>query len=177
MNRFYVYAAMHQGKVVYIGKGTGERWKHCISGVSTCYYLNFLHFQGEEVTAKIICNNLTDETACKVENELIYRYCPKGNTRRDPFSTFDKTAADELALQGITVKDLLKLERSFSFADAVPEQAEGWTVSDNSMFPSKESIFPIRYMHMPRFNTVRKTHCVQNLLAKEKARQATSEET
>lgn len=58
MNRFYVYHAYGvSGELLYVGKGSGERYKHCSSGVSSKKNLNRYYFQngeGECITTSIV---------------------------------------------------------------------------------------------------------------------------
>ena len=39
--KYYVYHAYGlNGELLYVGKGSGDRYKHCNSGVSHCFELN-----------------------------------------------------------------------------------------------------------------------------------------
>lgn len=162
MSKFYVYAAMHQGSIVYVGKGTSNRWKHCTSGKSTSYYLNFLHFQGEDVTVKIICPNLTEATANKVEQELIYRISPQGNSQHPSFLSYDAEAEEELLLQGLTIDKLLTLNHTFYFADSptVDSKTEGWCDTHYRVFPNNESFIPFKNRFSPLRRTTTKRYFV-----------------
>lgn len=119
-NRTSVYVAMLYGKVIYVGKGVEDRWKHCISGTSSCRYLNYLHFQGEPVTVHIVCEGLSDFCASTVEQALIYRYDPEGNTHRTDWRIED--VQDELTSKGIDFNNLLRLEAGFTFRDGIVER-------------------------------------------------------
>lgn len=76
----YVYIAKHGDEVVYVGKGSGERYKHCTSGRSSSYYLNKLHFDGADVVVEIHKDRLTEEEADLLEKSMIASLSPKGNT-------------------------------------------------------------------------------------------------
>lgn len=145
--KHYVYAAMHNGKVVYVGKGTGERWKHCISGTSSSYRMNFLHFQGEDVRVRILVSGLTERAALAVEQRLIHEYSPFANMSQSDLYAIDDAVQIELDEKGLRIADLLRLEINFSFVgeEAVNTvDSEDWKTSDNSMFPDRENILPLR---------------------------------
>jgi len=44
---YYIYAAYVDGVLRYIGKGSGDRYKHCTSGRSSCVDLNIDLFNGK----------------------------------------------------------------------------------------------------------------------------------
>ncbi len=83
---YYVYQAMHNGEVVYIGKGKGNRYLHCTNGKSNAYGLNKLHFAGEEVVVSIIKDGMSEGDALYLEGELLVKNIPVYNTLI-PFST------------------------------------------------------------------------------------------
>lgn len=78
--RQYIYAATHEGEIVYIGRGKGLRWSHCTSGISSSYYLNRLHFDGANVETMIVKDDLSDEESYALEGYLIAYHRPKGNS-------------------------------------------------------------------------------------------------
>lgn len=44
--KYYVYHAYGlNGELLYVGKGSGDRYKHCNSGVSHCFELNRYFFE------------------------------------------------------------------------------------------------------------------------------------
>lgn len=69
----YVYIATLDGKVVYVGRGSGDRYQHCNSGTSSSYYLNTLHFSGKFVTVGVVKDNLSLEDSHQ-EAGYIYDY-------------------------------------------------------------------------------------------------------
>jgi hypothetical protein len=79
-NGNYVYAAVNEGEVVYIGKGKGKRWQHCTSGISSNYHLNRLHFDGANVEVRIVHDNLSSDCCEALEAYLIAYHRPAGNS-------------------------------------------------------------------------------------------------
>lgn len=76
----YVYFVTYMDKIVYIGKGAGDRYKHPTSGRSSCYYLNELHFRGEVVDVRLFKTNLSARAAAVLEAEQINLHKPTFNT-------------------------------------------------------------------------------------------------
>lgn len=72
--RNYVYMAVVDGTIKYIGKGDTLRWKHCISGVSHVKMLNRDFFSGRKIDVYIIKAGMTNEDALKLESELIANF-------------------------------------------------------------------------------------------------------
>lgn len=70
----YVYMAVVDGSIKYIGKGDTLRWKHCISGVSHVKMLNRDFFSGRKIEVYIIKAGMTNEDALKLESELIANF-------------------------------------------------------------------------------------------------------
>lgn len=79
----YVYAAYGvNSELLYVGKGTGRRYKHCNSGISSSYLLNKYYFNlkdGEEITVKILKNFENSEKALDYEKNLILELKPPYN--------------------------------------------------------------------------------------------------
>lgn len=82
--KHYVYIARLDGEVVYIGKGTGERYTHVTSGTSHCYLANKAHFEGKNVTVEVTEHFETSEEALAREAELIEHYKPVWNYQHRP---------------------------------------------------------------------------------------------
>lgn len=75
--KYYVYVVVNPSKqVVYIGKGSGSRYKHVTSGTSSSYELNKDHFLG--VSNKVYLHSVfkANIDALVVENELIDKFQP-----------------------------------------------------------------------------------------------------
>ena len=49
VKKYYVYHAYSKfGELLYVGKGTGDRWKHCLSGASNNKNINRYYFMNGE---------------------------------------------------------------------------------------------------------------------------------
>ena len=72
---FYVYFVYVDGVVRYIGKGSGDRWKHAISGSSSVAELNRDHFSGKFIEVRICKDEwLTESRAFQVEADMIHTH-------------------------------------------------------------------------------------------------------
>jgi len=82
MHTHVVYYATYKDIIVYIGSGTPERYKHCVSGVSHLYELNRLHFtEPDSVKVYILKGYTSQEDSLAEEVELIREFKPKLNTK------------------------------------------------------------------------------------------------
>lgn len=83
--KHYVYIAYGaDGSVLYIGKGIGDRYKHCDSGISSNYLLNKHHFNSNYnggMTVNIIKTFDSAKDALIYEKELIFQLCPLYNKK------------------------------------------------------------------------------------------------
>lgn len=68
---YYVYSVSLDGEIIYIGKGTSDRYLHPNSGVSHVKEMNKLHFQGITFDVKVLKENLTEYEAEYEESQLI----------------------------------------------------------------------------------------------------------
>ena len=72
MNKeYYVYLCFVDNVLRYVGKGTGDIFKHCNSGKSTCALLNRDYFNGCKFNIVIYKDGLAEKDALAVEKELI----------------------------------------------------------------------------------------------------------
>lgn len=72
MSDRYVYVVRVDGVVRYIGRGTGARYLHTNSGMSSCYKLNRDHFNGCEITTDVTWEkDLCGSSSEDIEKELI----------------------------------------------------------------------------------------------------------
>lgn len=78
--KFEVYIAKDKGgNILYIGSGATGRSNHCISGISSVYELNKMHFNGEHVEVVIHSSHETKEESLSAEKELILKHEPPFN--------------------------------------------------------------------------------------------------
>lgn len=100
-----VYVCKHNGVIVYIGKGTKGRHKHCISGCSHVFELNKIFFtEGvDSLDVAVVKELSSNQEAMELEKYLIGLYQPKFNK---VFT--NKNTRGAYALDGKTVKIKLK---------------------------------------------------------------------
>lgn len=84
MKEYYVYCAYGlNDELLYVGKGTKERWKHCISGASHNKWLNkyfFLNGEDGSIRVEIVERFDTLEQSLLAEEEAIKLLNPLYNT-------------------------------------------------------------------------------------------------
>jgi len=68
---YYVYVVYVDAHPVYIGKGKGDRYKHAISGVSSCAELNRDYFANKYIEVRKVYTDLTEQQALRFEDEFI----------------------------------------------------------------------------------------------------------
>lgn len=78
-NNYYVYKVVLGTDILYIGFGSGDRYKHGLSGCSHVYELNKLHFEGADVRVKKVHENLSKSEARRIEHTMIKSLSPKYN--------------------------------------------------------------------------------------------------
>ena len=82
-SKHYVYVAYGKdGDVLYVGKGIGDRYKHCDSGISSNYLLNRHHFNSSYnggMVVDIVKTFDNDIDALIYEKELIFKLDPLYN--------------------------------------------------------------------------------------------------
>ena len=83
-NVYYVYGCFVNGVIRYIGKGKGDRWKHCTSGSSTCRELNKDLFDGKNMEVKLLYEGLSEEYALQIEKLEIMKTPFLYNTVHNP---------------------------------------------------------------------------------------------
>lgn len=72
-NCYYVYIVFVNGIPRYVGKGTGDRYKHAISGASSVPELNKDFFNTANIEVRILYGNttFTEDEAFKYEKDVI----------------------------------------------------------------------------------------------------------
>ena len=82
--KYYVYQAVGlNNEILYIGKGSGDRYKHCNSGVSHCFELNryFFEYGADSIHVEIEKYFETNEDALSYEDEMIITQNPLFNKK------------------------------------------------------------------------------------------------
>ena len=85
--KYYVYHAYGlNGELLYVGKGSGDRYKHCNSGVSSSFHLNEYFFKNgnESIDTKIVREFDCEIEALEYEKVCIQTLKPKFNTVYSP---------------------------------------------------------------------------------------------
>lgn len=72
-NCYYVYIVFVDGEPRYAGKGTGDRYKHAVSGASSVPELNRDFFNDLHIEVRILYGNrtLTEKKAIRYEKDVI----------------------------------------------------------------------------------------------------------
>ena len=89
-NKYVVYTAALDGKVIYVGSGAFGREKHIKSGCSHIYDLNKFHFEGRDVVVAVLHVVDTKEESLRLEQFSINEHNPpynKKNCRTDDDNT------------------------------------------------------------------------------------------
>ena len=71
---YYVYMVFVDGHLRYVGKGKKERYKHAISGASSCPELNRDFFQEKCIEVRIGASGLTEKEALSLEEEYLHSF-------------------------------------------------------------------------------------------------------
>lgn len=80
LNTYYVYVYKIEGKVVYVGKGTGSRIKHYGTKIEHNPELAELHKQGVKVEAVKIAEGLSEEMAVRLEEAYLLAVLGSGGS-------------------------------------------------------------------------------------------------
>lgn len=109
--KYYVYCATGvNGEVLYIGKGSGNRYKHCSGGASNNVNLNRYYFANGEsgsIIVDIIKRFDTNQEAIQYETLLITERLPLFNVRDHPINKVNSK------MKHLT--DLENLNRGYAF--------------------------------------------------------------
>lgn len=93
LKKFYVYFARGlEGEILYIGQGSGERYKHCLHGTSSNKALNRYFFQNGEdgcITVEIVEYFSSKEESLKYEELCITRLSPPFNRTFNKVNTLE----------------------------------------------------------------------------------------
>lgn len=76
---YYVYFAICDADVVYIGSGKGDRYKHVNSGISSCWFLNKLYFANKTIICVRVIQGLAKDDSMLLEQILVEAIQPFGN--------------------------------------------------------------------------------------------------
>lgn len=164
--KFYTYISYYRGIPVYVGKGSGKRWKHTFSGASGSELLNEFYFRQkffndmplETYVLKAYKDNLT---ATKAEKALINKYLPLCNKCTGRRHSVDYDMIDSIAefcpSLGFDQPD--RLESKFDFRFLFTPKGLLCTyvkLSENSPFEYGDQEYFIKikkdfYIHFPEY--------------------------
>lgn len=117
----YVYHAYSKcGVLLYVGKGTKDRYLHCNSGTSQNKYLNefyYTHGQGDCITVKIIETFSSNTLALELEKKHILELKPLFNIQGSCIpKVFSNNTINETVLQYVRdtySRDFIKLMKTY----------------------------------------------------------------
>lgn len=69
---YYVYVCHVDGILKYIGMGKGIRYKHCMSGKSSCSELNRDFHEGKSIVVTKVAEKLIQSEAKEIETDMIW---------------------------------------------------------------------------------------------------------
>jgi len=70
---YYVYVVFVDGIPMYVGKGKKDRYKHAVSGCSSCIELNKDYFAGKYIEVMFAEKGLSEQSALNLEADWIYQ--------------------------------------------------------------------------------------------------------
>lgn len=98
---YYVYTVTHENDIVYVGKGTGKRLEHVLSGKSHNYGLNDLYFKNKYLNTSLPLVSIvkyfeSSTEALAYEKYLIYEHMPIFNVYCKPQQVCKEDNGDNL---------------------------------------------------------------------------------
>lgn len=72
----YVYFCYVDNILRYVGEGKKDRWKHCVSGKSSCALLNKSYFCGCQMIVQVVHTGISKEEAVLLEKRYIEQHKP-----------------------------------------------------------------------------------------------------
>lgn len=119
--RAYVYICYLNDVPVYVGKGTGKRYKHCKSGKSSNSKLNeaFYKYGAEALDVRIIFYDLYDDVALALERDLV-----KSLTYQD----FELFNIDKKPLHNMFLQDFQKAPSPSYLPEWVTENIDDFEI-------------------------------------------------
>lgn len=114
---FYVYIAVFEDVVYYVGKGSKSRYTHCNSGKSGNADLNRLHFAGVKFDVYVFEDRLEEEAAFAIEAELIKQLKPRFNSVKKCTANVGYSGAK---VRGSIDNKCLWCRKPFTWVDKLP---------------------------------------------------------
>lgn len=144
MKEYYVYCAYGlNDELLYVGKGQGLRWKHCISGTSHCKGLNEYYFKnGGEASIRVVREFLfdTDEEALKCEIEVI--------KERNPIFNKDHTKTDRVLIKELPLVERIQLGYVVDYRDVMKTYLSALENNERTFINLIDNIFPEYSVHV-----------------------------
>lgn len=175
-NKYYVYCVKLEDEIVYVGKGKGDRYKHCLSGVSHNKGLNEIYFKHQlglcvKPTINIVEYFDNSDKAYYAEAILIEELQPECNIR-GRVEIRKRKRPLELCQNISVVEDLLHALRKNEIL--LSETIEDYEIIIDNLkndikllIDEKESLvntYTKEYKHLINENTLMSSH-VEALLA------------
>lgn len=149
---YYVYVGKIGDEFVYVGKGTGKRYLHLNSGVSTSYSANESHFKGVKVSVDIVKRFEKSSDALSYETCLINLHKPKWNYQTKENKTKRKVVREHKGVQFMKNKTS-KQWRAYTHIDGVKKHI-GYFETEQEAKEARNSYNAKRAFSCLRFTSV-----------------------
>lgn len=171
--QYYNYVAFYRGIPVYVGKGSGDRWKHTIYGQSGSEMLNDFFFRKRYLNdmpldTYIVKHYKTDAEALKGEKKLIEKYKPYCNKCSGRYHSADYSFEGKLnelcKKEGYSEPEILESKFDFRFLfTPLGLLCRNVVLNSESPFEYAERNYHIRikrdlFKHFPEFFLQFMTH-------------------
>lgn len=138
---YYVYVCKVDGEVAYIGKGKGDRWKHCLSGKSHNRKLNEAVILGKNVSVDFVKRGMSESEALTLEKSLITVFKTPYNVDHATACAVGREAAKcMLAETGLTQNGKTSLGRPVKVN---PLEVKAWRQANNASIAETAKHFNI----------------------------------
>lgn len=92
---YYVYVVYVEGHPRYVGKGKANRYRHPVSGISSCPELNKDFFDNKYIEVMYAEKYMTEEKALKEESDWIGRFNEAYVSGQTPSPLYNKTIPEK----------------------------------------------------------------------------------
>lgn len=93
---YYVYIVFVDAVPRYVGKGKKERYKHAVSGCSSCLELNRDFFAGKYIEVMFAETGLTEQSALNLELDWMFQVkCDSYNSKTRDYEIYNKNTPEK----------------------------------------------------------------------------------